>query len=277
MDTTKGTAPVGTTPPAREPDLPSTADAARRRLRRVFMEGFRALDVAEPLVSFDAERPCDVVRASMTARGFDHAGVRVDGVVRGFVTRDELVSGCCGDHVRPFGPDGIVTDTASLREVIQSLATSGRCFVAVLGHPAAIVTPSDLEKPPMRMFLFGMITLLEMLFARQVDATLPGETWTAHVAPGRLAKAREVVAERQRRGHACRLFDCLQFSDKGQLALHAGDIAARLNLSGKAARRALSDLEQLRNNLAHGQEIISPSWDRIVRFSSRLDDLLESL
>lgn len=276
MDT-DGTAPRGATAPAREPGLPSTADAARRRLRRVFMESFRALDVAEPLVSFDAERPSDVVRASMLAHGFDRAGVRVDGVVCGYVTCDELVSGCCGDHLRPFAPDDVVTDTASVREVIQSLATNGRCFVTVLDHAAAIVTPSDLEKPPVRMFLFGMITLLEMLFARQVDATFPGETWTAHVAPGRLAKAREVMSDRQRRGHACRLFDCLQFSDKGQLALHVGELAARLNLSGKAARRALSELEHLRNNLAHGQEIISPSWERIVRFSSRLDELLESL
>ena len=37
-------------------------DATRRRLRRVFLESFVALDVAEPLVSFDAERPSDEVR-----------------------------------------------------------------------------------------------------------------------------------------------------------------------------------------------------------------------
>ena len=266
-------------PPVHGPLLASTGDASRRRLRRVFVEGFRALDVAEPLVSFDSDRPASAVRASMRARGFDLAGVRVEGLVAGYVSRGELESGSCGDHLRPFGHDDVVDGGASLQEVIQSLAVNRRCFVTVLDRAAAIVTLEDLEKPPVRMFLFGMITILEMLVSRYVDAAFPGESWTLHVAPGRLEKARELMAERQRRGHACRLVDCLQFSDKGQLALAVGDVGARLapSMSGKEAKRALKELEQLRNNLAHGQEIISSGWDRIVRFSSRLDELLESM
>jgi hypothetical protein len=245
----------------------------------VFLEGFRAIDVAEPLVSFDSERPSPVVRASMLARGFDLAGVRVDGVVVGYVSRDELEGGCCGDHLRPFGPDDVVTDGAPLQEVIHSLGLNRRCFVTVLDHAAAIVTLEDLEKPPVRMFLFGMITIVEMLIARHVDSAFPGDAWATHVALGRLAKARAIMAERQRRGHACRLIDCLQFSDKGELALKIEGVGARLapSMSGKEAKRALKELEQLRNNLAHGQPIISSGFDRIVRFSTRLDELLESM
>jgi len=257
----------------------SNRDADRRRLRRVFLEGFRATDVAEPLVSFDADRASTVVRAFMLARGFDLAGVRIDGLVAGYVSHDDLEGGSCGDHLRPFGPDDVVRDDASLQEVIQSLGVNLRCFVTVHGHAAGIVTMHDLEKPPVRMFLFGMITILEMLITRHVEAAFPGDAWTVHVATGRLAKARELLAERQRRGVACQLLDCLQFSDKGQLALRIGNVAARLapNMSGKEAKRALQELETLRNHLAHGQEMISSSWDRIVRFSSRLDELLESI
>jgi hypothetical protein len=269
---------LGTTTP-RGPLLPSTGDAARRRLRRLFLEGFRALDVAEPLVSFDAERQSSAVRAAMLARGFDLAGVMVDGIVAGYVSLSDLESGRCGDHLRAFGPDDVVTDDASLRDVVLSLGVNDRCFVTVLDHAAAIVTLDDLEKPPMRMFLFGMVTILEMLIARLVESAFPGDTWTAHVAPGRLAKAREIMMERQRRGHACRLIDCLQFSDKGQVALRIGEVRQRLasDMSGKEAKRALKELEHLRNNLAHGQEIIPSSWGRIVRFSTRLDELLETI
>jgi hypothetical protein len=258
---------------------PSAGDAAQQRLRRVFFEGFLALDVAEPLVSYDSERRSSVVRASMLARGFDLAGVTTDGVVTGYVCRGDLESGCCGDHVRSFGPDDIVTHDASLQQVIQSLGANGRCFVTVLDRAVAIVTLDDLEKPPVRMFLFGMVTMLEMVIVRHIDAAFPRETWSAYVAPGRLAKARQLMAERQRRGHPCRLIDCLQFGDKGQVALRIGAIAARLarDMSGKEAKRALKELEQLRNNLAHGQEIIAASWGRILRFSTRLDELLESM
>jgi hypothetical protein len=122
-----------------------------------------------------------------------------------------------------------------------------------------------------------MITMLEMLLVRQVESAFPGESWTAHLAPGRLSKAHTIMAERQRRGHACRLIDCLQFSDKGQLALRIPDVGAWLapSMSGKQSKRALKELEQLRNHLAHGQEIIPSSWNRIVRFSARLDELFE--
>jgi hypothetical protein len=73
------------------------ADAARRRLRRLFLEGFTAADVAEPFVSFDAERPAAEVRRVLEARGFDLVGVRRDGLVRGYAVREDLSGGTCGD------------------------------------------------------------------------------------------------------------------------------------------------------------------------------------
>ena len=251
-------------------------EASRRRLRRVFLDGFVALDVAEPLCSFEASARAEEVRAFLAARELDRVGVRVDGLVRGYAERVDLAGGRLGDHLRPFGPDDLVEDAASLQEVIRSLAVNERCFVTVLGEAAAIVTLQDLEKPPVRMFLFGMVTVLEMLLARAVEQAFPGESWREHVAPGRLAKAEELRAERERRGRPARLLDCLQFSDKGLLAIRIPAIRAPLgNPSGKELRRALKELEELRNHLAHAQEIVSASWSRIATFTRNLDALLE--
>lgn len=271
--------PTRAPPPAPSVPMLPRGEVGRRRLRRVFLESFLATDVAEPLVSFDAERPAAEVRALMRARGYDRVGVRVDGLVGGYAEREDLVSGACGAHLRPFTPDDLVASSASLQDVILSLGANGRCFVTVLDEVQAIVTLHDLEKPPVRMFLFGMITTLEMLLAGSIEAAFPGESWRALVAPGRLAKAEGLKDERRRRGIPARLIDCLQFSDKGQLALGIPGLEERLvpGRSRKAALRALKELELLRNNLAHGQEIIPEGWTRIVAFSSRLDRLLESL
>jgi CBS domain-containing protein len=253
--------------------------AARRRLRRVFLDGFRATDVAEPLTSFDWDRPASEVLAFMEAHDFDRIGIRREGLVRAYVERSDLRAGRCGDLARPFGPDDLVSESASLQEVIQSLGTNGRCFVTLLDEVSAIVTLHDLEKPPVRMLLFGMVTLLEMVFTRAVDAAFPAEAWKVHVSAGRLAKAVHLQRERRRRGIEARLLDCLQFSDKGQLALRlpAVDPVRVLHTSRKSAERALGELEAIRNNLAHGQEIIPTSWPRIVAFSARLDLLLDSI
>ncbi|MGC3997588.1 MAG: hypothetical protein QM767_08890 [Anaeromyxobacter sp.] len=254
-------------------------DAPRRRLRRVFLDGFLALDVAEPLASFDAERPAAEVRALLQARGQERVGVRVEGRVRGWAARAELRDGPLGAHLHPFGPDDLVPEGASLQEVIASLAVNERCFVTVLGEVAAVVTLQDLEKPPVRMFLFGMITVLEMSLTGLLESAFPQDGWTRVISPGRLAKARALQEERQRRGAPARLVDCLQFSDKGQLALKAtgSKLEASLGMSRRGLERALKELEELRNNLAHGQQIIPQGWSRIAVFTSRLEQLLTGL
>ena len=151
--------------------------------------------------------------------------------------------------------------------------------MTVLDEVAAVVTLQDLEKPPVRMFMFGMLTVLEMVLARSVEGAFPGEAWRLHVAPGRLQKAEALQAERRRRGQEVALLDCLQFSDKGQLALRIPEVGQQVapELSRKAKLRAVKELEELRNHLAHSQEIIPAGWARIVAFSASLDRLLESL
>jgi hypothetical protein len=260
---------------------PDASRGAVRRLRRLFLEGFTAADVAEPLVSFDAERPSAHVRGLLEARGFDLVGVRRDGLVRGYAAREELTSGRCGDHLRPFGPDDLVASTASLQGVIRSLDVNRRCFVTQLDEVSAIVTLEDLEKPPVRMFLFGMITLFEVIATRTIAERFPEDSWEPLVPPGRLEKARLLQAERARRGRPTALLDCLQLSDRGQLLVGLPGFLERLRPLGldsrKAALRALKELEALRNDLAHAQDIIPDGWRRIAIFSQRLDALLEEL
>jgi hypothetical protein len=55
------------------------------------------------------------------------------------------------------------------------------------------------------------------------------------------------------------------------------DMKQRGITSKNAATTALKELETLRNNLAHTQEIIPSSWERIVRFTSNLESLLPEL
>ncbi len=257
---------------------PTAEPSSATRLRRLFLEGFSVMDVAEPLVSVDAERGAGEVRELLEARDFDLVGVRWGGLVRGFARREELTFGTCGQHLQPFGPDDLVSDSAPLRDAILSLGSNRRCFVTVLGQASAIVTLDDLEKPAVRMFLFGMITLLEGQLTRTIRRRLGEEGWRELVAPARLAKAEALLAERQRRGQPGGLVDCLQLSDKGQLLL-ASDLVKlgggpEAGLSKKQVKRQLSALETLRNNLAHTQLIIPDGWESIVEFSARIDLLL---
>jgi hypothetical protein len=256
--------------------------ASRQRLKKLFSEGFFAIDIAEPLVSFDAEKKSCELLALMEARDFDLVGIRVDGIVSGYAERQGLShGGLCGDHMVDFREDELVNEYDSLQKAIKSLAACGHCFVTVLNHVGAIVTLSDLEKPPVRMFLFGMITIHETILTNLINENFPGDTWCCHLSPGRLDKAEELHRERMRRNLNVSLLDCLQFSDKAQLSLKVPGmmtLLAGLGITSRStALKLYQELELLRNNLAHSQTIVPEGWQRIAVYSTRLDLLLESL
>jgi putative nucleotidyltransferase with HDIG domain len=247
------------------------------RLRRLFLEGFTAMDVAEPLVSFDEQTDAVETRQFMDEKDFDLVGIRNNGLINGYVRREDLVSGTCGDHCQPFTPDDdLVADTANLIDVVKSLAINEQCFVTILDRVGAIITLQDLEKPPMRMFLFGLITIVEMLVTQLLQQRYPDGSWQEMVSAPRLEKAQDLQTERARRGQQVDLLQCLQYSDKVGIITYDPDIRRALGHdSRKAARKAIKELEMLRNNLAHSQLIIPTGWQRIVTFCNNLERILE--
>ncbi len=64
---------------------------------------------------------------------------------------------------------------------------------------AGVITRYDLQKAPVRMWLFGMLTLIEMRMTSQIEERYPGEAWSEYLSPARLAGARKLLQERRRR------------------------------------------------------------------------------
>jgi len=245
------------------------------RLRRVFSVGFTAGDIAEPLVSFDESTPVAEPLRLMGLRDFDIAGVRRGGLVVGYLDRNQAEAGTCGDHLRVVDEGCVISEEAPMADVVRTLARSPRLFVRILGAIGGIVTRSDLQKPPVRMWLFGMITLLEMRMSRLVEQFCEGETWKSFLSEGRVEKAEALLEERRRRSQSLRLVDCLQFSDKAQII--ARNEAIR-QLTRFTSRRQVEDacrsLESLRNNLAHSQDILASDWETIVGLAADLDGVI---
>jgi hypothetical protein len=113
-----------------------------------------------------------------------------------------------------------------------------------------------------------------MEITSRIHALWPDDGWTGLVSPARLAKARELHAERLRRGHHCQLLDCLQYGDKLRLLLEDPAALAEFGFETKgAAKRISKDMESLRNGLAHAQDIVAHDWPQIVRLASRVAEM----
>ena len=245
--------------------------AAQYRMRRLFTEDFNAADIAEPLRSFDRERSATDVRTTLERLGVEIAGVRIDGAVAGWVTIEDLGEGTVGDDVRPFAPGEVIPYTAGLHDVLQALAVSEAVFVTSTGVVTALIRRSDLQSAPVRMWLFGLITILDSFMTRELELRFPGQSWTRELSRGRLAKAGELLEERRRRNLDATLVDCLQLADKAGILVRSAEVREEWGFESKRqADRQIQDLQSLRNHLAHGQDILTYDWDTILELSQRL-------
>jgi hypothetical protein len=244
-------------------------------MKRLFTEGFIAMDIADPLYSFDHDKSAAEVRLFMAEKDLEIVGIRRDGVMAGYVEQQDLQKGNCSDHMNLFEEEQILPNASHLPEVIEVLHTWQYCFITILGSVGAVVTRNDLHKPAVRMWLFGMITIVEMFLVRMLEERYPEETWRGHLSPARLKKAEILQEERKRRNNPAKLVDCLQFSDKAQILMKDPEMMRDAGFESKnEGERGIKALESLRNNLAHSQDIISANWDAIVRISQRLEKIM---
>ncbi|MEJ2310983.1 MAG: Swt1 family HEPN domain-containing protein [Gemmatimonadales bacterium] len=253
---------------------PMDREALQLRMKRLFTEGFTVLDIAEPLLSFDATAAAATALEALEGSRDPVGGVRREGRVSGYVRASDLQSGgTCADHARDVEPARVVPHHASLPEVVERLSDDREyCFVSVLGQIDAFVVRMHFEKPPARMWLFGMITIVEIFLTETIESLYPDDSWTELVSSGRVRKARELFAERMRRQQPVRLVDCLQVGDKMQLLIRDEEWLEEFDFSSRRdGERWIKQLGSLRNNLAHAQPIVPLNWEMIVEAGRRVD------
>ena len=186
------------------------------RLSYTFSRSLTAADLAEPLASLDENQPVGHAAELMLARNLTVLGVRRAGLVTGWVGPGDLTGRTLGEFARDFRPEEVLEESASLDAVLGAFVTADQVFVDWRGEVAGVVTRRDLQKPPLRMWLFGAITVLDANLTWAVTRLHPDDSWRSQLTPGRLEKAVALCAERQRRGSACALIDCLQVKDKAR-------------------------------------------------------------
>ena len=240
-----------------------------------FITAFTAKDIAEPLRSFDGEQKAPGILKKMEELNLYMAGVRIDGYVDGYVLPADLCKDKLATCRRQFRKDQVLDGDASLAEVIHVLTRHNHCFVSLLGSVGGIITRSDIQKPIIRMWLFGMITLIEMNLAERIRAKWTDESWAGLISSSRLSKAKELFDERRRRKQNCDLLDCLQFSDKARIIIEDPEHLKELGFQSKSlAKQVSKELESLRNNLAHAQDIVTHDWPQIARMAKRFEKML---
>jgi len=245
-------------------------------LRRLFEDYIPAASIAEPFVSFDESTATSFVLGFMREHDYDVVGIRNNGLPIGFVFQTELASGggSLPKCIKSFDDNRGLSEWDSMLDALRIVGEDGRAFVKFAGRVAGIITRGDLQKVPVRMWLFNLISLLEMHMLRLIRERYPDSQWRDLVQQERIEAAERVLKDRRSRNEATDLADCLQFSDKRCILVKTDDLNLLFGDSRKSGYRFLKRVEDLRNELAHSQDIISGNWPILVDLSMKIEKVL---
>ena len=233
-------------------------------LREIFDFRITASDIAESLESFGQDQEASEAREIMESKDFDVAGVKKNGAVYGYVERADLADGSVGDRAKSFDVSLIVTESTGLFKLLARLRDVPQLFVLDAVHVGSIVTRADLQKAPVRLFLFGMVTLIEMHFLRMIRDHFENDSWKSK-ARNYVEEAERIFANRRSRNQAIDLAECLNFAGKVTVVTNTKQLCRRNGFDSKeSAKACLERIVELRNALAHGQDILLGLWPEII-------------
>lgn len=247
-------------------------------LHRIFKDSISAREIAEPMVSFESDRSASQIRLLMEERDFDVVGVRSDGEMRGYVIKEGLDEGTLADHMLPFREEMLLNENEPLLNALEALKNSGWAFIRFLNCPVGIVTRGDLQKAPVRMWLFGIISLLEMRLLMRMREAYPDGGWKSYLSYKRLGAADSVYAVRKRLNEAIDLAECLQLCDKKTIYGKSDRLGKFCPFESKGKwDNFMSKVEELRNALAHSNSIAFSSWPDVTQLVEDMEKCLNLL
>jgi hypothetical protein len=246
-----------------------------RSIKEVFEGTLTVRHMASALASFDAERSASEVHAWTTRKDFDQIGVRRNGLVAGYALRRRLHDGVLEDYFVPFADNDVVSGEMPLIEALQLVAARGVVYVNVLNEVNGIVAAGDVGRPPVRLWLFGLITISEMQLTRLIKARYPDDSWTDLLTEKRLKQVRWILKQRKKNQTEVSLTDCLILDNKQRIAARSPQLRDILQLASEddAAKR-FARIVDLRNDLAHANDITA-KWPQFLADAQWLESLIE--
>lgn len=221
------------------------------RLRLLFEEQINVLPIAENLVIFKNNN----FKEEMEKRSFHSAVIDVNGTLMKYDDGDEVP--------QPISESDLMEANTPLLKAFRMLISQRRFFIKdENGNIAYIVTRTDLDKIPLRIGFFGLISLLETHLKDAIRKYLPN--WQESISESRLNSAKNLYDWKKARKEEIDLVQCLQFGDLGSIfSKNQRFKKFDPNLSRERFVQTMNYIGKLRDALAHSQSNLGFSWEEI--------------
>ena len=247
-------------------------------LRRILKGSLRIVDVAEELASCKPSDNAEAVRAEMRKRSFDVMGYEVDERIVGYVCVENLRSGTCKTYQKPLDPSSTIDAHGPILTLLSRLKNRRWLFIAVKDEVKGIVTLADLQKTPVRMALFGLVSLLEIHSLSMVRTCCPCEIDIEQGLKDRrlLDDAKKHYKQMQERREDIDLAACLLLPAKTRLLCAIPSLPEFLGFRNVGhAKKVFTKATDLRNNLVHGRDVVDgASWPDAIEVVEQVEQVL---
>jgi hypothetical protein len=221
------------------------------RLRLLFEEQINVMPITENLILFDQHNYLE----EMEKRNFHSAVVNVNGKWMKYDVGDEKPT--------PLIEEDLMEANTPLLKAFRMLVEKRRYFIKdEEGIPAYIVTRTDLDKIPLRIGFFGVISIFETHLKDLIRKYLPD--WEESLSKNRIDQARSLYEWKKGRKEEIDMVQCLQFGDLGSVFSKKQRFKKfDPSLSRERFVQQMNAIGKLRDALAHSQSHLGFSWEEI--------------
>ena len=176
-------------------------NASFQDLKNIFNNNICVSDIAESLISFDSEKPAKTVKKFIIEKEFTVVGLRRNGEIEGYVKKDNLLDDGTIDSFSK-NIDYEISENAGMMEAFNKLKENDYYFVKILNKYGGIVTRSDIEEIPFRLWVYGTISIFEIILLDIIRSNYSNNEITDPLTENRIKLAKDIFNGRQRKDYA---------------------------------------------------------------------------
>lgn len=249
-----------------------------RELQTLFIDQITTKFITEPLYSCRTTDSSMDVRIELEKRDFDYVGVidQNENVI-GYCKREELEGGPIELYQKGIDVANVITDSTALCKLFSCLDERGVKFVMTGNRVEGIVTNWDINKPIVRIYLFGIISLFELHINYWINFYNKNGSWEEKLNEERLTNARKILENRKGSNDELTLLECIQLADKKEILRATDKFLNEFEYSKGKLKKMLEDVETIRNEVAHSQNSITSNlkWADFTKTISSIESYLE--
>lgn len=157
---------------------------------------------------------------------------------------------------RPVKHSDIISESTPMIEVLEIIQDRAFVFVNEGRQIRGIVTKADINAIPVKIWLFGLISLFEGELKKFIVNYL-NSNWENLLSEGRRAKIHDLYILKQQQNLETTLIDCTMITDLSQIIQKSSELSKILfsEDSKNQLKTIFNRITLLRNDLAHAIDI----------------------